>query len=672
MRLRQGLLGSLALIGLTGCGDGSSEPAGDAGPGDVVVPFDGNVTPRAAGERAPRSGRCDGADTARCLLPWPSNTFTVRDPGTATGLRVQVDPMEVAAGDTAEGLNRSDGFSRLSPVLTAWPAALDPASLGDGTTGAVQLVVATPGEHLGERVPLRIVAVAPETPEAPVGAVVAYPRVPLRPATDYVAVVTDALRAQSGTVARDAWAESALGLRAPRSREEAEVAAYHAPSRAALAAAQIMPTRVLRMWEFTTGSADGPRRALTSMRTQMLRALASGRVTAEFTRVTVNETGPVHVAVLGRLRGLPRFTRANNTIARDAMGNVLAVEGQTFDALFRVIIPRGTGDYRFVMYGHGTGGTVNDSAFDAPIAGAGASKVGVQFDSLTETEVLDTLANFARMELGVEQVSSRLMQSAAGAHAILYAMLGVGEDNMPLPMAANLREQLAGAMLGGTVNPAAGRRPMQDRVAWTGGSLGGTMGFTIARSEPRYEGAVLNVPGAAWTHYLTFASLYRVARPVLERVYRDDVGIYNAVAMSQALWDEVDGAAWADGPVARRTFLLQQSMGDPVLPGPGTEFAASSLGAVQLGQVLTPIEGVSAATGTQTRTTVTQFRVPTTVTGPYDIHGFADRNSPAGLAAREQIEAYLRSVWAGAPEVTLPSRCVMNTPANSCDFSAPR
>jgi len=43
---------------------------------------------------------------------------------------------------------------------------------------------------------------------------------------------------------------------------------------------------------------------------------------------------------------------------------------------------------------------------------------------------------------------------------------------------------------------------------------------------------------------------------------------------------------------------------------------------------------------------------------------------PIWLAAREQIETYLRSVWAGTPQITLPTRCRDNTPMGSCDFSA--
>lgn len=667
--VRWSAVASIVMTG-TGCGDGSPAAGGDAG-ADVVTVFDGSVPARSAGTRAPRTARCDTTDTVRCLLPWPSSAFLVRDPATPTGVRVQVELSTLAMGDLATGVNRADGFSRSTPVITAFNATVDAASLGDGVTAAMRLVVATPGEHFGEVVPLRMHAVAPEYVDETPGAIAGYPRVLLRPGTDYVVAVLDSVRSgDTRPIVRDDHAAAVLGMRPPRDLAEAEAVAYHAPSRDALRAAGVDLARVIRLWDFTTRSADDPRHLLRSMRTQMIAALAAGTARVEITDVTVRDTGFVAAVVRGAIRGLPRFTSSDNLIARDAQGGAVAVAGQSFEAPFRIAVPRGMGDYRVVLYGHGTGGNVDDASFDEPISEAGAAKVGIRFDSLTEPELLGTLAGLTTLQRGVEGVSAQLAQSAAGASAILHAVIGLDASDRPLPAAANLREMLAQPMLGAAANPAAGRRPLADRLAWTGGSLGGTMGLTISSVEPRFDGAVLNVPGAAWTHYLTFASLYRAVRPGLGRNYTDDVGVYQQVAMTQNLWDEVDGAAWADVPGRARAFLLQQSMGDPVLPNAGTEFAAAAFGAVQLGAVLTPVAGAMAVEGPQTRTTLTQYRVPRGVTGMFDVHGFANGRSPAGLAAREQIETYLRSVWAGTPQITLPTRCRDNTPMGSCDFSA--
>ena len=110
-------------------------------------------------------------------------------------------------------------------------------------------------------------------------------------------------------------------------------------------------------------------------------------------------------------------------------------------------------------------------------------------------------------------------------------------------------------------------------------------------------------------------------------------------------------------------------MGDPVLPNIGTEVAAASVGAVQVGAVLSAVPGVSTVSEAMGRSALTQYRVPSRVTAPLDVHGFAARDTPAGIAAREQIETFIRSAWEGAARIVVPPTCARNTPAASCDFS---
>ena len=69
---------------------------------------------------------CDPLDTARCLLPFPSNVFTVADTATTTGLRVSL-PAEGMPTNTDGKVvdptewNRNDGFSPNTPLLTLVP-----------------------------------------------------------------------------------------------------------------------------------------------------------------------------------------------------------------------------------------------------------------------------------------------------------------------------------------------------------------------------------------------------------------------------------------------------------------------------------------------------------------------------------------------------------------------
>jgi hypothetical protein len=618
------------------------------------------LPPRAAGTRAPPTAECDPADPTRCLLPWPSDVFAERA-DTATGLCVRVAPARTLNRDDVATLSRADGFSRATPVLAGLPQEIDRTTLGDGLDAAIRVVVSEPGASLGETVPMRMHLVADAEGEPPGTLLVGFPRSLLRAASEHVAVLTDRVRDTSGrapTASRHT--RVALGLDAPRDDAERALVAYHAPSRQALTAARIDPARVVRVWTFTTRSAAQPRDALRVVREAMIRAVREGNTRVTVTTARAPADGPVAVIAEGFLEGLPNPMSADNVLRFDARGAVTFGESD-FRAPWRVMIPRGTGAWPVVLWGHGTGGDVRDTSFDAVIAAAGAAKLNFEFDGWTGDRVIETFAAFTRVLNGVDVSSARLVRALGGAAAVTEALFGTR---------APLADALAGDTLGTAMNPVAGRRPRAQGLVYAGGSLGGTMGAVIARTEPRVQGAVLNVPGAAWSHYTPFANLFAVLRPSLRVNYGSETDLWVFLAMSQSLWDLVDGATWADDTTHRVPTLLQQSMGDPVLPNLGTEFLAAALGARHLGAALSPVFGAMSATEVTEGAALTQFRVSARERDALDIHGFAARDTPAGLAAQAQLSSFALSVQAGTPRITLPDACARNTPAGSCDFSA--
>ncbi len=643
----------------TGMDAGHLPLGGDAGVDSAaIVP----VADRAQGVRAPRSAACDPTDSTLCLLPWPSDVYTVADGTTATGLRLALHPSSVAPGDDVTGINLANGFSRATPLMTAFPHPLDPSSLGDGITGALRVVVSEPGTDFGTLVPMRLTVTAAGE-DSP--AVEGYPRRPFDAASEHVAVVMDSLHTTDGSViAPDSSARIALGLEAPVTPADEALRAYHAPTRAALTHARIDPNHVLRVWTFTTRSADDASSTLTHMRTAEISAVAAGSVSVTITSVQIPTSGTVAAIVLGTMHGLPNFVGSNGTITRAADGTPMAAVGAPHDALFRVAIPRGTGNYPVLMYGHGTGGDVTDSSFDDVITAAGLAKVSMQFRGWTGADLPNTFGALTHMLAGVDQSTSLLEQSLADGMASLAAM-GTTEAMGHSPIA----DAIAAPTLMDSTNPAAGRRPDATRVVWAGGSLGGTLGFVFSCAEPHIQAGVLNVPGAAWTHFVTGSTLFVVARLALRVTYTDDLQMWLAVAESQGNWDGVDGVAWFPH-AGTRPFLLQESMGDPVLPNIGNEFAAAALGAIQVGAVLNPVWGAPHADAVTGHTALTQYRVPHEVTAPLDIHGFAARDTPAGVAARAQIFNFLSTALAGTAQITIPPTCQTNTPAGSCDFSA--
>ena len=196
------------------------------------------------------------------------------------------------------------------------------------------------------------------------------------------------------------------------------------------------------------------------------------------------------------------------------------------------------------------------------------------------------------------------------------------------------------------------------------------MGAVIVSADPRLQTAVLNVPGAGWTHMIPYSLLYDSGmESILLGIYPDPLDLHLALVASQSAWDEVDGAVWADEALdAGGSFLMQQSMDDPVLPNLGTELLANALGAVLFEPYLEPVHGLQTTSeAVSTGAALEQFRVEDT--GPYDVHGFAARDTLAGAAALDQMLGLLGSAWDGSPSMSHPLGCTEGIPDGSCDFT---
>jgi hypothetical protein len=595
-------------------------------------------------------------DPVRCTLPWPSSTFSMADSSTETGIRVHLDPSSLIATDDPTSINLADGFSRVTPLVTGFPAAVADIPVSTGQ-GPVRLLVAQSGDPtLGTSLPLRFDVEQGEAMDGSTESFVfAYPLRPLEAASDYVGVVLDDLTSTSGAALTPSHSATvALGLVPPATEAEAELAAYHAPTRAVLEKAGIDPQHVLMVWDFTTRSTNDPLKRLDSMRASALSAVKSGQVTVTLTSVDTSGPAPIAAVVEGQLAGLPEYIdpTPGSALKLDAQGLPVAIGMRT--APFRAVIPVGTGNYPFVMYLHGTGGTYEDTTLDAEIAGAGAAKLAIQLDGWTASTAIDTFVGLVEVFQGSEYAVANLQSALADGSAIQTVMTGALGDLISAPM------------LGTMENPAAGRRPDGTKpVIWAGGSLGGITSLVAVSGDTNLTYGVLNVPGAAWTHFVPKSTIFAMISGLLQAPYQGTLNALQAVAMSQGDWDEIDGAAWSARLNGRSTaFLIQESIDDPVVPNPGSEMVAVVTGAKQIGAVLVPIAaGIPAATEVDGASAITQYKVISS--DPLLIHGFAAQSTPAGDAARSQIAAFVQSIYAGAPKITVPAGCV----SGSCDFS---
>ncbi len=605
-------------------------------------------------DRTPLSASCDDIDPVRCQLPWPSNTFTVADPTRETGLRVNIDASKLPIDDDPSYLNTADGFSRVSGVVTAMPANVDTASVS----------LDDPWESLTPDGPLQVINAQPDSPNYGrrmgfraelldvwgLYLLIGRPVEVMEPNADHVVIVTDAI----GTTERSRSVELALGLVEPETEEEAALVGWHAPTRQLIDDAGVDPARVIRTWTFTTRSAGDPTRRLHAMMDQLTGALDG--VGVEIDSLSTSLSPSIAGIVLGRLTQVPAFLPEEGGFNLDAAG--LPVVTGTRDVPFRLVLPAGEGDYHVALYGHGTGGDYTDSSFDAEFAQNGLAKLNMRFDGWTGTDLVETLFELTTLLKGSASSTQTLLQALAGGNALLTGIEG--------PLA----DAVSADTIAGQPNPAAGRRPESDNVAWIGGSMGGTLGAVMVAVDHRLRVGVLNVPGGGWTHMIPYSVIYTSGfGGLVEEVYGDPLDVHHMMAIAQGNWDEIDGAVYADEALAGGgIFLLQESMDDPILPNLSTDILANALGAVALQPGLETVLGLTEGTGPVTSgAALEQFRVPDT--GQYDVHGFAAMQTIASDAALEQMTHLVRTSWDGTPEIVHPTGCDLAEADGACDFS---
>ena len=118
-----GLYGALLTVVLAACSDSSDTPATPPVEPEPPQP------PPLISIVTPNAERCEILDPDNCMLPWPSDRFTVADDSSNTGRRIEVSQDSLPANrqgvrvDPAE-LNRNDGFSP-SQMLLAHVPGLD-------------------------------------------------------------------------------------------------------------------------------------------------------------------------------------------------------------------------------------------------------------------------------------------------------------------------------------------------------------------------------------------------------------------------------------------------------------------------------------------------------------------------------------------------------------------
>jgi hypothetical protein len=479
--------------------------------------------------------------------PFPSDRFTVPDPGQRTGLRVLMPQtncaVERSACDEARLLNELDGFD-LSPRLAIpFTGPIDPTSVTARSVFLVRLAAGPPEATGVERLVWD-----------PGGATLyARPETLLEPETRYGLVVTRALRDAQGRPIRVAPGFRRL----VEGRDASGPGATHRPALRALMAA--LTRRGVRAEEvavaavFTTGSVSvfleqardwldrhPPEPALITApesggRAWFRRADLRQLVLRTQVRTVPDAAGfadrPLSLALLPpEVSGLavgwfwsPWYLGRDHRIVDSATARPLGGPFYAMPVPFVILLPAGTpppGGWPLAIFGHGYGGEMFGSALR--IAGT-LARQGIATAALTvvghgggpDGRLLVTPTTGPPLEVrvpgrGVDVNADGKIASVEGLGPLAtgpLAALGLrdGLRQHVVDLMAFVRAVGRGLDVDGDGTPDTRAEPLY----YAGNSLGGIYGTLFLAVEPRVKVGVLNVPGGPITEIARLSPSFR-------------------------------------------------------------------------------------------------------------------------------------------------------------------
>ncbi|NKZ05690.1 hypothetical protein HGB48_18350 [Actinomadura latina] len=550
------------------------------------------TVPPAPAASAGTGDGCDPIDPAACLLPFPSDWYTVADGGTATGRRVDLrTTLKNALGAPVSPgeWNRADGFSPGSPLLSRVPGvdltrtgAAPITDIGSSLRADAPIVIVDTAT--GERWPYwaELDANAPDDRKALI----------VRPAKNFreghhYAVAFRNLRDASGDPIRpNAAFTKILGPDLPsadplaqRQRDERRVLA-------ALQANGVGRDGLYLAWDFTVASRQSLAGPVLHMRDEALRKLGDRSPSFLVTQVTNGVDDKIAREVKGvvwapgyldQYGGLP-----GSSLHRGRDGQPEQLPGNSQAVPFQCEIPKsafGT-PARPALYGHGLLGS--EGEVDAGNVKAMAAEHGFMFCAtkwigMSDEDVPNVITALADLtRFGT--VADRLQQSLLNFTFLGRAMTrGFARDKA--------FQDDAGRSL---IDTAA-------ELTYDGNSQGGIMGGALTAVSPDIRRAVLGVPAMNYSTLLNRSADFPEYAQVLDLFYPDKLDQQLGLALIQMLWDrgEANGYAWhmTDDPLPntpKHRVLMHVAFGDHQVAPVAAEVEARTIGARVHAPAVTP------------------------------------------------------------------------------------
>ena len=535
----------------------------------------GNAQPRPG--RATANHRCDPIDPSLCLLPWPNDFFTRRDPSTATGRRLDIDPQATpqnVAGTPVDPTdwNRLDGFSPGSPIVTHVPGMDTPKAFAKtnpptNTHIARSLRRKSPivviDANTGRRWPVwaeldRSVDLNGNPPSPAQTALIIHPAKNLAEGDRYIVALRH-LKDAHGNVLKPqpAFAKLAFGHGKPSARQ----LHYRRRIFPKLRRAGVSRKSLYLAWDFTVASRQSLTQTSLTLRDDALSALGDntpgdGNVQGGAPKFTISSCA---VAVANPPPGCTTSSTLDPRVYAHVEGHVTVpcyldqpgcppgsrfkysspdatqptpIPGNTIQANFQCNIPVGAENgqsFRPVLNGHGLFGSADQVNSDSLYALGSFGLMACATDEIGMSEEDVPNAAAALHDLSsFPSIPDRLQQG-------LIDFLYLGRDLInPAGFCSSPVFQVNGKCAIDT-----------SELFYDGGSQGAIFGGALTAIDPDFTRSALNVAGMDYSVLLTRSSDFPEFAQIFYRAYPNPLDRALLYSFIQDLWDhgEMDGYA---------------------------------------------------------------------------------------------------------------------------------
>ena len=608
---------------------------------------------------------CDPLAPSYCAYPFPSNVYSVADPTTETGRRVEV-PLEAFTNASHELWRGLDGFSPSGAFLVHLPGAVGTGLVGfdalDDSLGETSTTVVLNAET-GERVP-HFTELDFTTDEATERSLLIRPAARLAGGTRYIVAVRGIVDAEGQAIAAS---PAFAALREDTElTEEPSVAARRAlyiDIFARLQDAGIERGDLQIAWDFTTASDNAITRQLVHMRDETFAELGEGAPS-----YTIDEVDPDFGGkeILFLVRGTfqaPMYLSSPQPLAGRLMldDDGLPVARGEITVPFSIFVPVAaqTTPAALLQHGHGLFGDqsqIESSHFTEFAAQYNYAVFGVNWMGMSDGDagaVIGTIASGS--PTGFASMMDRLHQGA------LHHLLAMRVVRVALS---------ADPQFAGLLDP--------EQRYYYGISQGGILGGVYMATSTEVTRGVLDVMGQPYNLLLSRSVDFDLFFEFLANRWPDARDQQYVLATTQMLWDRVEPSGYT--PFIRdplpgtpaHEILMTAALGDHQVPTLAAHVMARSVpGLVHLSTGVREVWGLPSVRQSHTGSAYVEydFGLPAdpACTRPQtacnDPHGLLRRLEPA----RAQIDLFLRT---GEVRNFCPDDHCLFTEGNGCEPDA--